>query len=220
MNRSEFIIATAIVLFVAFLLGWFAYWLLHRFSRSAGADMNEVERMSRELHEAEDVRDQAIAYYSARESELINRLHQTEAELHAAMEGLREARAEAEGLKDYVERSSEPSSFATSRTTLELTEAEHLEERAERAIIEIMPEPETVPEPEPEPESEFGPAPDGAPDEGTLQSVQEADALMEAPPESETENDLAGEVTETAREAEADASPRRKRKKSKVADDA
>ena len=37
MNRTEFIIATAIVLFVAFALGWFARWLAE-FLLEPGAD--------------------------------------------------------------------------------------------------------------------------------------------------------------------------------------
>ena len=94
MNRSEFIIATAIVLFLAFLIGWFAHWLVHRFTRVAQSDVDELERMSQELHEAEETRDQAIVYLQQREAELTNQLSQTEAELAAAMEGLRDARAQ------------------------------------------------------------------------------------------------------------------------------
>ena len=104
MNRTEFIIATAIILFVAFCLGWFANWLVHRFTRVSQADVNELEKMSQELHEAEETRDQAITYLQQREAELTNQLTQTEAELSAAMEGLREARHEAEELRSYVER--------------------------------------------------------------------------------------------------------------------
>ncbi len=104
MNNSEFIIATTIILFVAFCLGWFAHWLVHRFTRVAQADVDELERMSRELHEAEETRDQAITYLQQREAELTNQLAQTEAELGAAMDGLREARAETEELRNYVER--------------------------------------------------------------------------------------------------------------------
>jgi septal ring factor EnvC (AmiA/AmiB activator) len=103
-NRTEFIIATAIILFVAFCLGWFANWLVHRFTRVSQADVNELEKMSQELHEAEETRDQAITYLQQREAELTNQLTQTEAELSAAMEGLREARHEAEELRSYVER--------------------------------------------------------------------------------------------------------------------
>lgn len=104
MNRTEFIIATAIVLFVAFVLGWFANWLIHKFTRVSQSDVNQLEKMSQELHEAEETRDQAITYLQQREAELTNQLAQTEAELSAAMEGLRDARQEAEELRAYVER--------------------------------------------------------------------------------------------------------------------
>src|SRR6056297_1259674 len=104
MNRTEFIIATAIVLFVAFCMGWFANWLVHRFIRVGAADVGELERMAQELHEAEETRDQAITYLQQREAELTNQLSQTEAELAATMEGLREARYEAEQLRAELER--------------------------------------------------------------------------------------------------------------------
>ncbi|MFC4667834.1 hypothetical protein ACFO5X_04650 [Seohaeicola nanhaiensis] len=104
MNRAQFIIATAIILFAAFCVGWFANWLVHRFTRVSASDVNELDRMSRELHEAEETRDQAIVWLQAREAELSNQLAQTEAELRAAMEGLRDARAEAEDLRTILER--------------------------------------------------------------------------------------------------------------------
>lgn len=104
MSRTEFIMATAIILFVAFCIGWFAHWLVHRFTRVTQADVSELEKLSQELHEAEETRDQAITYLQQREAELTNQLTQTEAELSAAMEGLREARHEAEELRAYLER--------------------------------------------------------------------------------------------------------------------
>jgi septal ring factor EnvC (AmiA/AmiB activator) len=104
MNRTEFIVATAIILFVAFCLGWFANWLVHRFTRISQSDIDELERMGQELHEAEETRDQAITYLQQREADLTNQLSQTEAELSAAMEGLREARQEAEELRAWVEK--------------------------------------------------------------------------------------------------------------------
>ena len=104
MNRAEFIFATAAILFVAFCLGWFANWLIHRFTRVTGADIGELDRMAQALHEAEETRDEAIAYLQQREAELTNQLGQTEAELRAAMDGLREARHEADELRAYVER--------------------------------------------------------------------------------------------------------------------
>ena len=104
MNRTEFVSATAIILFVAFGLGWFAYWLLHRFTRVTQTEMDELERMAHDLHEAEELRDQAIAYLEQREAELTSALRQTEAELQATMDGLRDARAETEDLRAYVSR--------------------------------------------------------------------------------------------------------------------
>lgn len=104
MNRSEFILATAVILFVAFCLGWFASWLVNRFTRVTQADIGELELMAQSLHEAEETRDQAITYLQQREAEMTNQLSQTEAELRAAMDGLREARREAEELRSYIER--------------------------------------------------------------------------------------------------------------------
>jgi len=104
MNRTEFIVTTAIILFVAFCVGWFAHWLIHRFSRVSQSDMGELDRMAQALHEAEETRDQAITYQQQREAEMTNQLTQTEAELAAAMDGLRDARQEAEELRGYIER--------------------------------------------------------------------------------------------------------------------
>jgi prophage endopeptidase len=106
MNRTEFIVATAIVLFLAFLFGWFVHWLIHRFTSIGQGEMDEVDKMAQQLHEAEEQRDEAIAWYQDRELQMQNQMAQTEAELRAAMEGLREARTEAEELRAYVERMS------------------------------------------------------------------------------------------------------------------
>ena len=108
MNRLEFIIAISGVLFVSFALGWFSHWLLRRFTRVSKADLGEFEKMAQELHEAEESRDQAITYMQQREVELTSQLTQTDAELRAAMDGLREARLEAEELSAYIEKISAP----------------------------------------------------------------------------------------------------------------
>ena len=104
MNRTEFVIATAIILLAAFAMGWFTHWLLHRFTRVAGGDMAEMDRLAQSLHEAEELRDQALAYLEQREAELTNQINQSEAELKAAMGGLRDARHEAEEMRAYIER--------------------------------------------------------------------------------------------------------------------
>ena len=104
MNRTEFITAIAVILFVAFVLGWFAHWLLHRFTRVSQADLGELDNMAQSLHEAEETRDQAITYLQQREAEMTNQQAQTEAELSAAMDGLRAARQEAEEMRVYVDQ--------------------------------------------------------------------------------------------------------------------
>jgi prophage endopeptidase len=108
MNRMQLTIATAVVLLVAFALGWFAYWLLHRFTRVAGGDVAEMDRLAQALHEAEESRDQALLYLEQREAELMGQLSEAEAEQKAAMEGLRDARAEADEMRRYIERMQAP----------------------------------------------------------------------------------------------------------------
>jgi prophage endopeptidase len=103
-NRTELIVATALILFAAFALGWFAGWLIHRFTRVTRAEVGELDRMAQALHEAEETRDQALAYMGVREAEMQNQINQLEAELRAAMDGLRDARAEAESLRGWIER--------------------------------------------------------------------------------------------------------------------
>ncbi len=103
MNRTEFILATAAILFVAFLLGWFASWVVHRVARVTQSDMSELDEMAQSLHEAEETRDQAITYLQQREAELTNQLTQMEAEHQTAMDGLRDAREETERLRAHIE---------------------------------------------------------------------------------------------------------------------
>ncbi|MBU2956937.1 hypothetical protein Q4511_04300 [Paracoccus sp. 1_MG-2023] len=104
MNRSEFIAVTAVILFGAFLLGWIASWLVHRFVRPAQADMSDLDRMAQSLHEVEEERDAAIALLEEREAVLSSRAIGAESEARAAMEALRDSRSEVEELRDYIEQ--------------------------------------------------------------------------------------------------------------------
>lgn len=106
MNRMQLTLTTAVILLLAFAFGWFAYWLLHRFTRVAGGDVAEMDRLAQALHEAEEARDQAILYLEQREAELMGQIAQTSAELRATMEGLRDARTEADDMRGYIERMS------------------------------------------------------------------------------------------------------------------
>mgnify|MGYP001813953970 CR=1 FL=1 len=104
MNGPEFIAATAAILFMAFLAGWFTHWLISRITRVTRSDIDDLDKMAQELHQAEEELDRTVIHYQQRDAELTNKLHQTEAELEAAMDGLRNARSEAEELRSYIER--------------------------------------------------------------------------------------------------------------------
>ena len=95
MNREEFIISAAIVLFFAFLLGWLSRWLLQRLNMVAEKDLNELNKISAALHEAEQSNEQS----RNRQLDLNKKISQLEAELAAAMDGLRSARLEMEDLR-------------------------------------------------------------------------------------------------------------------------
>ncbi|WP_294925982.1 hypothetical protein [uncultured Paracoccus sp.] len=104
MNRQELIIAIAAVLFAAFLLGWLVRALIGRISRIGPQSLDELDRMARKLHDAEEARDKAALTLETREAELTERLARTTTELHSALDGLRESRAEIEELRDYIDR--------------------------------------------------------------------------------------------------------------------
>jgi hypothetical protein len=102
MNREEFIISAAIVLFLTFLLGWFTRWLLQRLNMVSEKDLNELNKISAALLEAEKDNEKA----RNRELELDKKISQLGAELEAAMDGLRAARLETEELRSSIEKKS------------------------------------------------------------------------------------------------------------------
>jgi prophage endopeptidase len=104
MNRTEFIAATAVALFAAFLLGWFAGWLVNRFARRTRADIGELDRMAQALHDAEETRDQALSFLAAREEELKGEVAQAQAEGRATMDALHDARQEVAELRGWIEK--------------------------------------------------------------------------------------------------------------------
>ena len=102
MNREEFIISAAIVLFLTFLLGWLTRWFLQRLNMVSEKDLNELNKISAALLEAEKDNEKA----RNRELELDKKISQLEAELEAAMDGLRAARLETEDLRSSKEKKS------------------------------------------------------------------------------------------------------------------
>ena len=102
MNREEFIISAAIVLFLTFLLGWLTRWLLQRLNMVSEKDLNELNKISAALLEAEKDNEKA----RNRELELDKKISQLGAELEAAMDGLRAARLATEELRSSIEKKS------------------------------------------------------------------------------------------------------------------
>ena len=104
MNRTELIFAITVILFGAFAVGWFANWLLQRFTRVSHEDMGEIDSLAQQLHDAEEARDKAFLAAEETEERLKKKLTETEADLSATMDGLREARRQIEDLKEQLER--------------------------------------------------------------------------------------------------------------------
>lgn len=108
MDRTELIIAMALLLFAAFLLGFIAHWAVTRLSRVSKAEIDDLDSMAEALHVAEEARDAANAERTAAESHYSQRLAHAEAELRVAMEALRDSRREAQELKAYLSRRNMP----------------------------------------------------------------------------------------------------------------
>ncbi|MEM7240742.1 MAG: hypothetical protein AAF429_01020 [Pseudomonadota bacterium] len=99
MNRDELIGVLALALFAAFTLGWILRWIYGGLKRVNSANMEEIDDLANRLYEMEQAKDFAEQQLKDREWELSNQLGQAEAELAAAMEGLGNARREAEELR-------------------------------------------------------------------------------------------------------------------------
>lgn len=107
MDRNELVVIIALVLFSAFLAGWILRWAYGSMRRVNTTNMGEVDDLANRLHEAELQKDQSSRDLNDLEWELNNKLSQSEAELQAAMEGLGEARREAEDLRAQLEEATE-----------------------------------------------------------------------------------------------------------------
>ncbi len=97
MDRNQLIIATAVALMAAFLLGWLVGAVLARLGRSARVELDEIAQTARQLMRAEAARDDALARLDSREAAL-------GAELAASQAALAEARLEIEELRAYIDK--------------------------------------------------------------------------------------------------------------------
>ncbi|MEM9715232.1 MAG: hypothetical protein AAF826_01815 [Pseudomonadota bacterium] len=102
MGRTEMVIAISVALFLAFFVGWVLRWIYGSLNRINSANLEEVDELANRLHVAEEARDHTVAEYEARERELTAQLAQANAELSAAMEGLGQARRDAEALRQQL----------------------------------------------------------------------------------------------------------------------
>lgn len=88
MDRNQLVIVTALALFAAFVLGWLAGLLVARLGRTPGEHLAEIDRLSRQLAQAEAARPDRIA----------------EAEAARLQAELATARLEIEELRSYIDR--------------------------------------------------------------------------------------------------------------------
>ena len=72
MNREEFIISAAIVLFLAFLLGWLSRWLLQRLNMVSEKDLKDLNKISTALLEAEEANEKAKSRAPFWKKEVLN----------------------------------------------------------------------------------------------------------------------------------------------------
>lgn len=105
MTEQDLALWIAAALFAAFALGWVAHWIWSVTTRKRSPESLRVEAIAADLLEAEAQRDAVSeakaetettlsSEFTAREEELEVKLRETQAELEAAMEGLRAARQE------------------------------------------------------------------------------------------------------------------------------
>ena len=103
MTEQDLALLIAAALFAAFALAWVAHWLWSVITRKRSPESLKVEAMAADLLEAEAKRDAVSeakaatettmsSAFTAREEELEIKLRETQAELEAAMDGLRAAR--------------------------------------------------------------------------------------------------------------------------------
>ncbi|MDO5528606.1 MAG: hypothetical protein Q4F71_04305 [Paracoccus sp. (in: a-proteobacteria)] len=104
MNREDFIIAAALILFASFLLGWFASWVIGRMTRPTSADRGAMDRMAQAVAEAESERDRALERLAAQEAESTAARALIEDDLRERSELLSEAQQEIEELRAYIDK--------------------------------------------------------------------------------------------------------------------
>jgi len=110
LTHDNLTMAIALTLGAAFLLGWFACWLVHRLTRPGRAELGVLDRLAADLHQAENALEQATTDWGQREAALHERLAFSATELATARSAMQEASGEIEELRAYIERHLGPTS--------------------------------------------------------------------------------------------------------------
>ena len=99
MNRTELTVLVAATFMVAILIGWILRWLYGRIGQAGLETSGGSNELASRLHAAEEARDAAYQDRDQTVGDMKKRLVQTEAELKAAMDGLGDARREADAIR-------------------------------------------------------------------------------------------------------------------------
>ena len=99
MGRTELTAIIAGIFVAAVILGWLLRWGFGRVRYMSQSRPGIATDMASRLHAAEEARDAAVGDRDEAISDMKNRLRETEAELTAAMDGLGNARREADNLR-------------------------------------------------------------------------------------------------------------------------
>jgi len=102
MDRTQVILALTALLFGSFLLGFLTHWIVTRLSRVSHRDLDELDSMAEELHQAEETRDHLMAERHKAEHDNKRKIHQLEVELRATTEAMQNAQAEAKELRAFI----------------------------------------------------------------------------------------------------------------------
>jgi len=92
MTRSDLVIAMTAALIAAVILGWILRWIYGGLARAGTARVETVDDMTSRLAQAEEGQASIAAQLAATDQSLRSQLREKQAELDAAMDGLRTAR--------------------------------------------------------------------------------------------------------------------------------
>lgn len=181
MDRTELTLMAAAALLVAIAIGWGLRWVYDLLNPPPPPEPIADSEWAEYAKACEAAREAALAHVGEVERELGNRLTQMQAELDAAMEGLGEARRQA----DYYE--SELQSFRAGATTAGMAVAAATAEPGERASdVEDM-APVADPAPELEEAPEETPLEPVASNEDAVEEVS-IDGAVEVVPDAPEDN--------------------------------